>query len=385
MRIRNRVAILCALWMGCAGVSLSQGESEKVVRESRGVWFEKGEMLEGRVNALARLDRLKEAGFNSVYVATQVRGFVMYPGSGILPQWEGARKKEPDVLAWLVPAIHERGMKVEAWTEFGFYAYHTPDATKDPSRGAILDKHPELTSVDADGNLYLHNEQWGDFYSLCPANPKAQEILTDLYLEMLQRYDFDGLNLDRIRFASERFCHCDYCKRKFREDTGLELKSFAKGTKEWEVFNTWRKNQLNAFMKRFSAKVRSRFPNKKITSAVVPPYMIDDKAQDWPTWVREGYLDAAMPMLYGADISEGVTAIERQVGPKASIFYGLDAGQGVEKLKKQMKSLQQKGAPGVTIWYSKTVDPMLPELKAELFLQPAVSPLYSEARESVKK
>jgi hypothetical protein len=104
--------------------------------------------------------------------------------------------------------------------------------------------------------------------------------------------------------------------------------------------------------------------------------MIDGKGQDWPVWLGRGYLDAAMPMLYAADITAMVKETQRRTPPEALIFYGLDAGQGIETLNKQVVSLRALGAPGLTVWYSGSVDPLLPEIQKDLFSAPAASPLY---------
>lgn len=375
------ITLMILLLAGCAGIPAKPEQAPELPRESRGVWLDKGQMLEGKESLLARLDRLQAAGFNTIYVATQVRGYAIYPGSKVLPQWDEAAAKVPDILDWLLPAIHQRGMRAEAWTEFGFYAYHTPDATKDPSRGPLLNAHPELTAIDRDGTPYLHNVQWGDFYSLCPSNPKSHEILSELYIEMLEKYDFDGINLDRIRYPEITFCYCDYCREHFKRDTGLALGSFAEGSEEQQAFIRWRKEQLTAFMKSLSSRLRRRFPRARLTSAVVPPGMMDGKGQDWPSWLAQGYLDAAMPMLYAADISGMVEEIQRRVPAEAWIFYGLDAGQGIETLSRQVLHLRAVGAPGFTVWYSGSVDPLLPAIQRDLLKAPAVSPLYSSEQD----
>jgi len=372
MRLLCTVILLIA---GCAPRAEWTLEQVPPALESRGVWLDKAEIVEGPDALAARLDRLRDAGFNTIYIAMQVRGCVTYPGSRILPQWDGLKDQRSDLIAWLVDQIHRRGMKAEAWTEFGFYAYHTPDAGKDPSRGAVLDAHPELVAVDGNGNTFLHNPQWGDFYSLCPSNPRSQAVLRDLYAEMLERFAFDGLNLDRIRYPSGDYCYCPYCREQFHKDTGLVLEKFADGSPGQTAFIRWRKENLVRFVGELSSELRRRFPGRRITSAVVPPDMIDEKGQDWPAWVERGYLDAAMPMLYAKDIRGSVQLIRERVGPRANIFYGLDAGQGMAVLGPQIDDLRAAGARGITIWYSKTVDPLLPELKAK-FQPPAVSPLY---------
>ncbi len=374
------LTIVLAAFLGCARLDTRESSRSAPLLESRGVWLEKAEMIEGKEALAARLDRLRDAGFNSVYVAMQVRGCVMYPGSAILPIWESAATADPDLIPWLIEEIHRRGMKAEAWTEFGFYTYHTSDAMKDPSRGAVLAMNPGLVARDSSGKNYLHNDQWGDFYALCPSNPKSQEVLSDLYLEMMERFDFDGLNLDRIRYPTGDFCYCSFCREHFEKDTGIQLSKFKADSPEQKAFEQWRKENLTRFMAGFSKKLRNRIPGVRITSAVVPPETIDEKGQDWPTWIRKGYLDAAMPMLYSSDIQGSVEMIQGLVGKEARVFYGLDAGQGIDVMKAQIDYLRKSGAQGITVWYSKSVDPLLPELK-DSFSKPAVSPLYQKRRQ----
>lgn len=344
--------------------------------ESRGIWLDKSNMFDGREELLAMLDQYQEAGFNAIYVAMQIQGCVMYPDSELLPQYPIAKEKDPQILDWLIPEIKKRGMRAEAWTEYGFYTYHTPQAGADESRGPIVDRYPELVAMDQDGQEHLHNPEWGDFYSLCPSNPKAQDVLIQLYDEMMERFDFDGLNLDRIRYPDERYCYCGYCREHFKRDTGLELMPFEAGTSEHASFMQWRKDQLNQFMERFSSGFRSRFPGKKITSAVVPPYMLEDKGQDWMTWLQRGYLDAAMPMLYARDISASVQATLDVLGDEPLVFYGLDAGQGKDIFVEQVHQLREIQAHGLTVWYSGSLNAFVQEVGKELFSEPALSPLY---------
>src|SRR3954451_10114419 len=102
--------------------------------------------------------------------------------------WAGARLspglKGEDELGTVVAEAHRRGLRVEPWISYGFYAYFTPDAAKDKSMGAILDRHPELVSIDASGRKSIHR-QFGDFHSLCPANPKSHEILGQIMVEVV--------------------------------------------------------------------------------------------------------------------------------------------------------------------------------------------------------
>ena len=355
-------------------MNVEQTVPDDLVIEERGIWLNRSEMFGPKEELLDLLDDLKKANFTSIYVNTYFRGSVVYPDSEYLPLFDGA--SEPDILSWLIPEIRKRGMRAEAWMEYGFYAYHVPDATKTDDRGAFLNKYPELTAIAADGMEYLHNEKWGDFYSLCPANPKSQELLASVALETLERYPFDGVNLDRIRFPNKNFCFCDYCKKHFKQDTGIDLKPFEKGTPEYEEFVKWRNEQLNRFMRTYAPQFRGVREDVTVSLASLPPNMMRSHSQPWDNWMEKGYLDAAMPMLYGeAGFEERVRKISGF--PRWNmIFPGLDAhGLSPEQVMDQAEILEQFDANGLVIWYSGQVKDDLPLLKSGPFSRKAVSPL----------
>lgn len=344
------------------------------VTEERGIWLNRSELFGPREELLKLLDELKAAHFTSIYVNTYFRGAVIYPDSAYLPLWSGAT--HPDILQWLLPEIRNRGMRAEAWVEYGFYAYHVPDATKTSDRGIFLNMYPELTAVSADGTPYLHNEKWGDFYSLCPANPMSQKLLGDLFVEILEKYPFDGINLDRIRFPNENFCFCDYCRKHFKEDTGITLEPFEKGTEKYHAFVTWRQEQLNRFMKTYAPQMHNARDGVTVSLSALPPDMMETHAQPWDLWMRRGYIDAAMPMLYGeADFEERVREI-KSFSDWSMVFCGLDAhGLSPETVLDQIRYLKDQGARGCVLWYSGQVADDLPGLREGPFALPAISPL----------
>jgi uncharacterized lipoprotein YddW (UPF0748 family) len=151
--------------------------------ELRGVWLASRDMLRPKQELAQMLDAIKAANFNLVLIDTLFRGYVAWPGSEHLPQYPGFEGE--DVFAWLIEQCHQRGLRAGAWMEYGFYAYFTANASTDPSMGPILDRHhPELLSINFDGERYIHRD-FGDFYSLCPSNPKSHQILAQIMASLV--------------------------------------------------------------------------------------------------------------------------------------------------------------------------------------------------------
>lgn len=354
------------------GITLLAG-AQPATTETRAVWLDKSDLFKGQAHLNQLLNNLREANFNTIYVATYFRGYVAYPKSQYLPQ--SPELKGEDILLWLIPEIHKQGMSAEAWTEYGFYAFHTPDASKTESRGVLLDKFPELTAINETGVPYIHRAQWGDFYSLCPSNPKSHELLIDIFLETIRRYPFDGINLDRIRYPSEKFCFCPYCKEQFQKERGIELRPFPAESTARKTWDQWRQRQTERFVARLAARLRSARPGIAITSAVVPPAEMDSKGQGWYRWLLNGYIDAAVPMLYQADqLEANLKTIRRAVGPQSRVICGLNAdGVNPESLLRQITIARRNQCQGIAIWYSGAIADDLPLLKSGPFANPAYS------------
>jgi len=362
-----------------AGVSCHRAPRVEAVSYTvaeRGVWLNRSELFAPREELLKLLDDLKAANITSVYINTYFRGCVVYPDSEFLPIF--AEASEPDVLSWLIPEIHRRGMRAESWVEYGFYAFHTPDASKTEKRGVFLEKHPELTAVDSSGRDHIHNTQWGDFFSLCPANPKSHELLGNLFVEGIKRYPFDGINLDRMRFPNENFCYCEYCKTQFQKDTGIPLKPYPADSPEYKTFISWRESQLDTFIKTWAPRFRDARPGLKVTMAALPPDMMESHGQNWDHWLEQGWVDAAMPMLYGEKGFEDRIRILSKFPRWDRIYPGVDAhGLSPEVIQRQIRFLNKEGAQGCVLWYSGQIADDLPGLAAGPFSQPARSPLSS--------
>ena len=76
------------------------------------------------------------------------------------------------------------------------------------------------------------------FRFVCPNNPAAKEKTLRRLREMLDRYPFDGVFLDKIRFPSPAnglnevlSCFCDHCRRAAAA-IGLDLASVARSLQE---------------------------------------------------------------------------------------------------------------------------------------------------------
>ncbi|MGD0113303.1 MAG: hypothetical protein ABSD48_15695 [Armatimonadota bacterium] len=58
---------------------------------------------------------------------------------------------------------------------------------------------------------------------LCPANPANSQLERDSLLEVVRKYDVDGIHFDYIRYENQDNCCCDGCRQCFEESAGVKV------------------------------------------------------------------------------------------------------------------------------------------------------------------
>ena len=340
--------------VSCLPTTQPKNQNNMLPPEVHAVWVPHEEFLMQKPTAQeATLAKLAEAGFNTICLNTNWRSWVTYPNSDYLFQ-SPLRDSNLNVIDTLIVSIHNKKMRAEAWPEYGFYAGYDKNTSR--SLSGFLGDHPELAAVDSEGRDYFYNPTYGYYKSLCSANPMSHKLLIGLYSEMLERYPFDGLNLDRIRFPNTDFCYCDYCRKQFAEDTGTSLTVFPKGSAEWQTWIKWREARVTTFMRELSSTIRTNFPGRTITACAVPLEEMEAKGQNWPEWVKLGYVDAVVPLIYSASVGmeAAMAAITELVPDQSRVIYGLLPREGVDE---QICKLRQAGARGYSVWHIGTLTP----------------------------
>jgi uncharacterized lipoprotein YddW (UPF0748 family) len=270
-------------------------------------------------------------------------------------------------------------MQAHLWMEYGFYAYVTKDATKDKSMGPILDANPELLSVDTEGHRFIHR-QFGDFYSLCPSNPKSHELLAKIYAEAVGKYPCDGLNLDRIRYADTNYCFCDYCKKQFKMDNGKDLEIEVKERDRDGLWLAWKRDHTLAAVKTITKAVNKAKPNLVITSYVLSPAEMESKAQAWDLWMRDDLLDAVAVSMYGGDIRATIqSAMAMLGGDSHKLICAISAEQRAPVYLTNIESARQSQTLGQFTWHlGELGDDDLGGLKNGPYAEPSKPPFEAK-------
>lgn len=145
---------------------------------------------EQRAEAIAILDRLAELHFNAVIFQVRPHCDALYaselePWSAYLSGTEGEPPSPAyDPLAFWVEEAHRRGMQLHAW--FNPYRAAHPSRPGPPAADSVINERPELVVQLGEGAY-----RWLD-----PAKPEVRALTTAVVLDVVDRYDVDGVHFD---------------------------------------------------------------------------------------------------------------------------------------------------------------------------------------------
>ena len=176
--------------------------------EHRGVWlhppqFRTPELCDQFVK------RMVSAKINVAYPLVWYWGGRAYYRSEICPMAEDVPNGF-DPLGYLIEQCHKNGIQVHAWFVNGEYG------RRDLSH--VFSKHPDWRLMPQPG-------EYAWWYDL--GKPEVREFETNLMLEVLKRYDVDGLHFDYIRYPGHLLCFCEHCTNEFKQLYGYDIQKLS--------------------------------------------------------------------------------------------------------------------------------------------------------------
>ena len=251
------------------------------------------------------LDQHKQAGINAVMVQIRTNGDAFYPSE--LAPWSefltGRQGKAPepfyDPMLFMISECRKRGIEFHAW----FNPYR---AVANVNTASLDAKHVAIKRPD-----WLL--PYGNLRVLDPGNPEVRKHVTQVVLEVTNKYDVDGVHFDDYFYPYPQ--------------TGLILNdsaTYAKNNRGIISRNDWRRDNVNLLVKAISDSIKAVKPwvkfgispfgiwqNKTtaqpLGSATNGLQSYSDIYCDTRTWLEKGWIDYVVPQLYwniGAPISD---------------------------------------------------------------------------------
>jgi len=329
---------------------------------------------------------------NTLIVQVRRRGDALYTG-GLEPALDDSNYYPSfDALAHIVEKAHAAGLQVHAWIN-AMPVWRDEAPPKDARH--VFNLHGPAATGE---NCWLTSARDGTQkfpvgYFLDPGHPQAQNHLVSVYLDIVKRYDVDGIHFDYIRYPET-----DGPTLPRGSDVGynpVSVGRFQRATGRTDVpapddeaWIRWRRQQVTQLMRRISIEARAIKPRIKVSAAAIPwgrpPVSLADFEnvapmqrifQNWQGWLAEGLLDLAVPMNYAREHDErvrgwfnGWIAWEKRYKADRQLAVGiggyLSAPEGVLSQVARVRSPEGRArADGVSFfsYFSPSLVPAPPE------------------------
>jgi uncharacterized lipoprotein YddW (UPF0748 family) len=339
--------------------------------ETRALWVVRHAIsTPGRVDAV--VDLATQMNINTLLVQVRGRGDAFYK-SDLAPPAEILEAAPPgfDPLERMIERAHAQGLEVQAWIN----VYLVWSAGAPPhSPLHIVNAHPDWISVRADGRRLVEmvpeefEEQKLEGMYLAPGNPEVRRYLRDVVHEIVSKYKVDGIHLDYVRYPEPGVGYDAPTRTAFERQYGVDpididqpdsLLLRVIGADRIPDLRArwiqWKKDQITGFVRDVRNDLDVQGRGLKLTAAVIADQgaALNRYLQDWPEWLHEGIIDAAIPMAYGTS----TPVVERQIAAAMAIpterhvYAGIALyNEGVRDAIEKIRRARKLGVDGIALF-----------------------------------
>jgi uncharacterized lipoprotein YddW (UPF0748 family) len=244
------------------------------------------------------IDTVADARLNALLFQVRPMADAFYkspyePWSEFLTGSQGLSPDEQwDPLAFAVSQAHRNGMELHAWFN-PFRAWHSA-AKSAPSAKSVVIRHPEFVRT-------YGKQKWLD-----PGDPRAQDYTMRIILDVVRRYDIDGVHIDDYFYPYP-------LKGQPFPDASTYAK-YGKGLSK----DAWRRANVDRFVRRLYTEVHRAKPWVKVGISPFGIYRpnvpagikasVDQYADlyaDPRKWLQQGWCDYMTPQIYWGTDSTG--------------------------------------------------------------------------------
>lgn len=268
------------------------------------------------------LDRLQQAGINTVLLQTRIRATTIYP-SAIEPYdlcLTGHHGQAPgyDPLRFAIDECHRRGMELHAWM-----VTLPVGKTHEPRFKEFARKNPSLAmTIGQDG--YMN-----------PEVPATGDYLARICAEVTRLYDIDGVHLDYIRYPENWSRRATTPRR-----AATKVRRGGSGAVRTSTGTTaaQRRANITSIVDKVYRAVKREKPWVKVSCSPVGKHgdlsryrsggwnAYTAVNQDAQGWLRAGLMDQLYPMMYFRDNQFFPFALDWQ---EQSAGHTVAAGLGI--------------------------------------------------------
>jgi uncharacterized lipoprotein YddW (UPF0748 family) len=359
-------------------VSLSKSLPIKSAREIRGIWITNvdSDVLFARDRLATAIKDLRKLNFNTIYPVVWNWGYTTYPskvakrvvGSSFMPKQSAGilinRKLNAteglegrDVLKEMVTQGHKQGLAVIPWFEFGLMA----PATTDPAGSDLAKLHGDWLTAKQDGGI-TWKEGKDPRVWLNPFRPDVQKFIIDLVVEVVKKYNVDGIQFDDHFGLPAEYGYDRFTVDLYQRDHQGKLPPKDAKNEEWI---NWRADRITDFMHDLFTAVKAANPKAIVSISPNPQgFAKSFFLQDWAKWERQGLVEELLIQVYRDNLSTFISELNKPEVKLASqhIPVGIGIMTGIkpkpipmQQIKTQVEAVRRQGLAGVSFFFYETL------------------------------
>ncbi len=282
---------------------------------------------------------LADNGFNAIFPNMLWGGVADYP-SEVLPVHPEVATRG-DQIALCLAACRKYGVELHVWKVNWNMGGHTPATVKEQMQAAGRCQRSR-TGAPSD--------------YLAPHLQENFELERDAMLEIVRKYEVDGIHFDYIRYPDQNHDFSDSARAAFEQQRGKPVEGWPEScyqgplTDEW---NAWRRGNITRLVEAVYDGAHAIRPEIQVSAAVFSdwdgsPHSV---AQATEEWLDQGWLDFVCPMDYTPDHGVLTRWLNRQapaVAGRVPLYAGLGSfrHESPAETAYQIDLTRQLGADG---------------------------------------
>ncbi len=146
-----------------------------------------------------------------------------------------------DMLGEQIQALHKHGIKT-----IGYYHIFNSEP--------VAEHHPD----------WLHRDKNGESTDIvvCPLSPLTEEWMLPHIEEAITNYDVDAMFFDGL--TANNICYCEYCKKRFLSDTGLNLPKDSKDV-NFQRYLVWKLDMYKQVRHKICSTIHRHRPEMPVS------------------------------------------------------------------------------------------------------------------------
>ncbi len=346
-------------------------------QETRALWIVRHAITTpGRVDRA--VDLAAQVNVNTLLVQVRGRGDAFYR-SDLAPRGEELEAAPPDFdpLDRVIRRAHAAGLEVQAWLNV-YLVWSKGDLPQAVLH--VVNAHPGWISVRSNGQRLVEmmpqefQEERIEGMFLAPGNSEVRRHLRDIVREIVTRYPVDGIHLDYIRYPEPTVGFDVATRTAFMREYGVDPVDLEEPDSTFletlgadalpdlrARWATWKRDQVTALVRDLRRDLDVINPSLKLTAAVIADQTaaINRYGQDWPAWLREGIVDAAIPMAYTprTDLAVRQIAAARSIPTERHIYAGIAIyNEGARDACDKIRRARALGVDGIALFSYDALD-----------------------------